>query len=370
MKTLISCLLILACLLSACAATPQPVPANNTSLAPLAQPPTESRTPVPSLTPEPSPTQTQTPTPAITKTPTLFPLTIAALRQRTYPGSDLVVEQTLDPGINYNRYIVSYLSEDLKIYALLTVPRGQKPATGWPVIIFNHGYIPPAAYTPTGNYVAHVDILSRAGYIVLKPDYRGHWKSQGVANGGYETPDYMVDDLNALASIKRFPDADPNRIGMFGHSMGGHVTLGAMVISKDIKAGVIWAGVVASYPDLLDKWYSTPPATLSPGAMSWRKTFVSEFGLPADNPNFWASISPITYVADLSGPLQLHHGTKDTEVPYQFSVELDDAVKAAGKTVEFYTYPGADHNLLNADFTNAIYRTIKFFDQYVKGENP
>ncbi len=368
MKFLISRLLVLAILLSACSVTPQPVQVQATPPPTSAPVPSSTITPSPSGTPQP--TVTLTPSPTSTLTPTLFPLTIAALRQRAYPGSDIQIEQTLNPGINYDRYIASYQSEGLKIYALLTVPRGQKPATGWPVIVFNHGYIPPAVYTPTGNYVAHVDILSRAGYIVLKPDYRGHWKSEGVARGGYETPDYIVDDLNAVASIKRFPDADPQRIGMFGHSMGGHVTLGAMVISKDIKAGVIWAGVVASYPDLLSKWYSTPPATLSPGAMRWRESFVQQFGSPADNPEFWASISPISYVADLSGPLQLHHGTKDTEVPYQFSVDLDNAVKAAGKTVEFYTYPGADHNLLNADFTNAIYRTIKFFDQYVKGTTP
>jgi dipeptidyl aminopeptidase/acylaminoacyl peptidase len=368
MKIKLPCLIFLVCLLSACAATPQPSPVVNTSLPSETPIPSATATPQPSETPQPTATPARSAT--FTITPTLFPLTIAALRQRDYPGSDLVIEQTLDPGPNYNRYIVSYQSDGLKLYALLTVPRGQKPATGWPVIIFNHGYIPPAAYTPTGNYVAHVDILSRAGYIVLKPDYRGHWKSAGTAPGGYSTPDYIVDDLNALASIKRFKDADPNRIGMFGHSMGGHITMGAMVISKDIKAGVIWAGVVASYPDLLDKWFSTPPATLSDGAMNWRSSFVQEFGSPADNPAFWASISPITYVGDLSGPLQLHHGTKDSEVPYQFSVELDAAVKAAGKTVEFYTYPGADHNLLNADFNNAIYRTLKFFDQYVKDSNP
>jgi len=362
MKKLI---LFLVFFLSACSAVP------TATLAPSLAAPTRSDTPQPTLTltvqptSTPAPSATLLPTFTMAPTVTLNPLAVAALRQRQYPGSDLVVEQTLAPGPNYNRYIVSYQSDGLKLEALLTVPRGQKPDTGWPVIIFNHGYIPPEAYTPTGNYVAHVDILSRAGYIVLKPDYRGHAKSEGVAEGGYMTPDYIVDDLNALASIKRYPEADPNRIGMFGHSMGGHITLAAMVISKDIKAGVIWAGVVAAYPELLD-WFSTPPATLSTGATSWRDSFVKEFGSPTDNPQFWASISPVSFVNDLSGPLQLHHGTADSEVPYQYSVELEAAVKAAGKTVEFYSYKGADHNLLNTDFNLAIYRTVAFFDRYVK----
>ena len=71
------------------------------------------------------------------------PLQIDAMRAREYPGSDIVIERVLDPGVNYNRYYVSYRSEGLKIYALMTVPMGEEPATGWPVIIFNHGFIPP-----------------------------------------------------------------------------------------------------------------------------------------------------------------------------------------------------------------------------------
>jgi len=50
------------------------------------------------------------------------PLSIDYLRSRTYEGSDFVFEQTLDPGSNYNRYIVSYRSDGLKIYALMTIP--------------------------------------------------------------------------------------------------------------------------------------------------------------------------------------------------------------------------------------------------------
>src|SRR5688500_1578761 len=50
----------------------------------------------------------------------VHPLTIESLRKGEYPGSDIVIEQTLDPGSNYQRYIASYRSEGLKIYGLLT----------------------------------------------------------------------------------------------------------------------------------------------------------------------------------------------------------------------------------------------------------
>src|SRR5690349_16712379 len=205
--------------------------------------PVSTATSLPTL----APTQAFTPTPVFTPTPIPNPLEISAMRARQYPGSDITIKKTLDPGVNYSRYYVSYRSEGLKIYALMTVPNGEKPATGWPVIIFNHGYIPPEIYRTTERYVAYVDLIARSGYIVFRSDYRGHDQSEGVARGAYGSPDYVVDVLNAVASMRLYQDADRNGIGMWGISMGGSFTWRSMVISDDIKAGVIWAGVVASY---------------------------------------------------------------------------------------------------------------------------
>ncbi|MCC7353955.1 MAG: alpha/beta fold hydrolase [Anaerolineae bacterium] len=330
-------------------------------------PPTATPTPTATMTDAPTATPTATPTPTPTPTP-LHPLSIAAMRKWAYPGSDLVIEQTLAPGSNYRRYIVSYRSEGLKIYALLTVPNGQKPATGWPVIIFNHGYIPPAQYRTTERYVAYVDAFARSGYIVFRSDYRGHGSSEGVASGAYAAPDYTVDVLNAVATMKMYKDADPNRIGMWGHSMGGSITLRAMVTVKDIKAGVIWAGVVASYPDLLERWrrLQTPTPAVSSAGRRWREELIAQYGTPEQNPAFYASISPNSYLADLSGPIQLHHGTADASVPVEFSETLYKQIQSAGKMVEYYAYQGDNHNISNG-FTPAMQRSIAFFDQYVKG---
>jgi uncharacterized protein len=178
-----------------------------------------------------------------TATPLPFnPLQIEYLRQRAYPGSAITIEQTLAPAANYRRFIVSYLSDSLKIYALMTVPQAAKPKSGWPVILFNHGYISPPQYRITEQYATYVDALAREGYIVFKSDYRGYGNSQGPISSGYGSPAYTIDVLNALASLQRYPDADPVRIGMWGHSTGGQVTLRAMVVTQDIKAGIIWAG--------------------------------------------------------------------------------------------------------------------------------
>ena len=296
-------------------------------------------------------------------------LSIQGMRQRSYPGSAITIEQTLEPGANYSRYIASYRSEGLKIYALLTVPFGTKPATGWPVIIFNHGYIPPEVYRTTERYIAYVDGFARNGYIVFRSDYRGHGSSEGEANGAYGEPDYVIDVLNALASMKAYPDADPARIGMWGHSLGGYITLRSMVITKDIKVGVIWAGVVASYPDLMSKWRrpsnATPDPTIPQRARRWRQELLEEYGTPEENPTFWASISANSFLADISGPLQLHHGSEDADVPLEFSTILDEQMLSAGKTVEYFTYPGDNHNLSN-NLNIAIQRSVEFFDRYLK----
>jgi uncharacterized protein len=328
--------------------------------------PAASSTPAFTHTPFPpatlAPTSTITPTP----TPTLHPMSIQAMRLGDYPGSQIVIKQELEPGANYRRYYASYMSEGLKIYALLTLPNGEAPPTGWPAIVFNHGYIPPAQYRTTERYIAYVDNLARSGYMVFRIDYRGHDRSEGVASGAYGSPGYTIDVLNAVAALKQFPQADPERIGMWGHSMGGYLTLRAMVISPDIKAGVIWAGVVVSYPDLLTRWRRGPTPT--PGAItgrSWRASWIEAYGAPDENPQFWSSISSNSFLADLSGPLQLHHGTADESVPLEFSQILYQELQSAGKIGELYIYDGDNHNLSDY-FSQAMTRTILFYDQYLK----
>jgi len=289
------------------------------------------------------------------------------MRTQAYPGSDIVIQSEFDRGANYRRYYAWYESEGLKIYGLLTIPDGEMPEGGWPAIVFNHGYIPPDVYRTTERYIAYVDRIARSGYIVYRIDYRGHDRSEGEASGAYGSPDYTIDVLNAVASIKKFPQVNPEKIGMWGHSMGGYLTLRSMVITKDVKVGVIWAGVVASYPDLIYNWRRTGNFTPSPSSRGrgWRTRWIEQYGTPEENPDFWAAVSSNTYVADLSGPLQLHHGTEDEDVPLAFSIRLAEEVRAVGGIADLYTYEGDNHNI-SKYFTTAMDRTIAFFDQYLK----
>lgn len=335
-----------------------------------------------SVTPEiapsqPKATETTTKTPPFTSTPTFtpiptatpvpHPMSIIAMRNGDYPGSEITIVKELPKGSNYRRYYAYYLSDGLKIYALLTIPESDAPEGGFPAIVFNHGYIPPDVYRTTERYIAYVDEIAKAGYVVFRIDYRGHDASEGEATGAYGSPGYQIDVLNAVASIKQLPEVNPEKIGMWGHSMGGYLTLRTMVISNDVKVGVIWAGVVASYTDMLYNWRRTGSFTPSPSSrgIGWRTAWLEEFGTPEDNPVFWDSVSATSYLADLSGPLELHHGTADEDVPLDFSIRLAEQARNANQIADLYTYEDDNHNI-SGNFSTAMQRTIEFFDSYLK----
>ncbi len=304
---------------------------------------------------------------------TLNPLAISEMRRKKYDGSNIKIEEELTPGLNYKTYIASYKSDGLKIYGLLTIPSDEVPRGGFPAIIFNHGYIPPEEYRTTERYTDYVNGFARNGYLVFKPDYRGHGNSEGKPEGAYFSPAYTVDVLNALASVKKLEQVNPGKIGMWGHSLGGSITLRSMVISKDIKAGVIWGGVVGTYQEIFDEWWSkrigptfTPSQRERQANRPTRQSFIEKFGEPADTNAFWQSISPNFYLNDISGPIQLHHGTSDETVPYVLSQKLYNRLTAEGKTAELYLYDGADHNLSSPAFEPAMRRSVEFFDKYLK----
>ena len=92
---------------------------------------------------------------------------------------------------------------------------------------------------------------------------------------------------------------------------------------------------------------------------------VNRNGTPQSNPDFWNSIDPTYFVSEIKAPVQLHAGEADEEVPASFSATLYDKLKKMGKTTEFYTYPGANHNI-SQGFDLAMQRSVAFFDRYLK----
>ena len=177
-------------------------------------------------------------------TPTIHPdladVTIDGLRAREYPGGQIQITHTITVTDSYTRTYITYPSDGLTISGLMHVPFGPGP---FPVIILNHGYIPPSRYVTGSDTYRVADILARNGYLTISPDFRGLARSDDGLN--LFRSGYMIDALNAAASARSLPYADANRVGMWGHSMGGGVTTRAMVVSPLIRAHVLYAPVSA-----------------------------------------------------------------------------------------------------------------------------
>jgi len=153
--------------------------------------------------------------------------------------------------------------------------------------------------------------------------------------------------------------------------MGGYITARVMVVRNDIKAGVIWGGVIGTYADMINSWRrpASEISSIPQSARRWRQVLVDKYGTPEENPQFWASITTNSYLKDLSGPVQLHHSTTDEEVPLLFSQHFYSETLAAGKPIEFFTYAGDNHNI-SANLNIALQRSVAFFDKYVKNAAP
>lgn len=268
---------------------------------------------------------------------------IEQLRQREFTGGEIKIEETLGHNNSYTSYIFSYPSDNLKIYGMMNIPEGDGP---FPIVVLNHGYYNPSSFNSGDGTRTMADILATNGYITVASDYRGHGQSEdnGQKRGGHR-PEFAIDVLNLIASIKSIDKADSNRIGMWGHSMGGEVSLRTAEATDKVKAIVLWAPTSANSSD--------------------NANFYGGRHNPNINPEN-DGISPINYLKYISAPISLHQGLVDVEVKPEWSKQLNDALKKEGKTVEYFEYPGQDHNFRNLGWDEISVRTLKFYNTYLK----
>lgn len=289
------------------------------------------------------------------------PISLPALMQKQFDGRDLKLSRILDNNSAYTRYYITYKSGQLTISGIMNIPKGSGP---FPLLILNHGHIDTAVYTNGRGLKREQDYLARRGFAVLHPDYRNHAQSDKDPDADVNFRlGYVEDSLNAIYAVKNSDLAalnkvDKNNIGMLGHSMGGGVTLGALVVRPElIKAAVLFAPVSGDVRDNFQRWIISRPETA--------RRIEQLFGKPDDNPDFWDNVSARTFFEKIQTPILLHHGTADDSVPIEWSDKLAGELKVLNKQVDYRTYPGQPHEFTSA-WPEVMQASTDFFNKHLK----
>jgi dipeptidyl aminopeptidase/acylaminoacyl peptidase len=281
--------------------------------------------------------------------------TIDSLRARAYPGGEIKVWWVYTTTASFTRYLIAYPSDDLTITGVMCVPHGEGP---FPVVIMNHGYIAPSEYWSGEDTWVPAEFLAERGYLTIAPDFRGWGQSDFGPN--FLRTGLVIDALNLTSSLPSLPEADPERVGMWGHSMGGGAAAKAIVIDGRIKAAVLYAPVSADDWQVWQTWgpWVVDYAYVDPFLEVERNAWA--------DPHFMRRMSALYYMDRVTAAVQIHQGLKDTVTPPEWSAAIRDALRQAGKPVEYYAYEGQGHAFVAPDWRLFMTRVARFFDQHLK----
>jgi len=257
--------------------------------------------------------------------------------------------------------VIHYKSKDgLTIAAILYKPVNYQAGTRYPTIIEAHGG-PEGQTTLTASITSLY--LADQGYVVLEPNFRGstgygeRFRNANVEDsGGGE-----IDDI--AAGVKYLVDTgltDPKHVGISGGSHGGTVVANAVTKLPDTFAvGIEKFGVVDRA--LFLKY------TNRNSEIRWETKMG---GTPEQKPAVYRKANVLPDVAKIKTPLLILHGEEDPQVPPQESQEFAAALKSAGKTFSYFTYPGEGHGISQPDHRrDATEKEIAFLNKYLKPDS-
>lgn len=273
-----------------------------------------------------------------------------------------VQENTLNKQHPYAIYLENHVSsvygtlpgaDGTPLYYELLKPPGFDPQGSAPAVIYVYGGPGGASVHRTWS-VDFRQLLAQAGFVVFTVDNRG----TGGRGTAFDDPLYKamggveVDDQVAGAHwLAAQPGVDGERIGIYGGSYGGYMTLLAL-----FKAPEVFAAGAALAPVTDWRLYDT----------HYTERYMGD---PAAG-DAYAVSSPISYVDGLDDPLLLVHGMADDNVFFDHSVKLMAALQAARKPFELMTYPGKRHRITGEDERVHLYSMmLEFFDRHL-GEEP
>src|SRR5215212_1495352 len=338
------------------------------------------------MTASPIPTLSLTPSPTPTIEELIYPYTIAGLRQHDFQSGKIHIRATLDDDNQfYTSYLIDYPSDDLTITGVMQIPVGEGQ---FPVIVMNHGFFSRSVYHSGDGTDRASPYLAEHGYITLASDYRS-WGNSDIGTSFFYSG-LVIDVINLINAISSIPEADSSRIGIWGHSMGGGVTMKVLTIlgnqgvntNTPIKAAVLYSPVSADDADIIYRWGMGCFGDIAEGEqiVGCNSSDVIPIDLPRnlqDAYRFAASdadtlkeISPFYHLDQIAVPVQIHYGTEDGKflsgTPPEWSVKLTQGLRDAGKQVELLQYDGEGHSFIGQPWFDFMGRTLRFFDKYVK----
>ena len=331
-----------------------------------------------SVTSTPSPTPTLTPSPTPTVAQLMYPYTIDGLRKHRFQSGNIKIISTLATTDIYTRYLISYPSDGLTITGVMQVPIHGKPP--FPVIIMNHGYFDREGYVPGDGTYRAAEYLNKYGYITLASDYRSWGKSDIGSSFFYSG--LTIDVINLMNAVPSISQADPNRLGMWGHSMGGGVTAKVLAIDPRVKAAVFYSTVSADDADLIARWGTGCIGDIHAGELrsdcnssdilplELSPDLINAYIAASSDADLLQQVSPFYHLDLVAAPVEISYGTDDGQVlgsaPPEWSKKLYQAFKDSGKSAQLFGYEGQYHSFNGDAWLAFMDRTTQFFDQYVK----
>jgi dipeptidyl-peptidase-4 len=238
------------------------------------------------------------------------------------------------------------------LYYRLFKPRHFDPAKRHPAIVEVYGG--PGAQQVVNGWSggSFTQILTRAGYVVFQLDNRG----SGFRGTSFQAPIQgrlgeieVADQVQGALWLARQSYIDPSRIGVWGWSYGGYMTLMLMFKAPDVFCAGVAGAPVTDFA-LYDTHYTE-----------------RYLGRPQDNPGGYAASSVFPYAQGLRGRLLVMHGMADDNVLFLNSTKLFRRLQDLGRPFDVMVYPGAKHGLLRQHDGRHAYATIKrFFDDNLK----
>ncbi len=288
----------------------------------------------------------------ITDTPIPKPLekySIENLAKRTPTATEITIDEPIATNAAFMKYTFHYISDGKKVTGVATVPIRNVLS---PVIVQFRGYVDPNKYFPGEGTQRSAEVFAKNGFISLAPDFFGYGGSDSGAHDPFENRfQTYTAALDLIAAIPTIPFADPKRVGIWGHSNGGHIALTVAEILETKMPVSVWAPVTKYFPYSI--LYYMDEA--SDGGKVLRRE-LSKFEALYDSNQFALEY----YLDRFSGPIQLHQGSADAAVPKLWNDEFVVKLKKLDKDITYFEYPSADHNL-QPSWSTVVERDVEFF---------